>query len=80
MTTLGYRVFMSMIFTLIGVGLYAMHTDQTAGDICRTTGNGLVALAHYVDGPETLVAAGSQLIAKSGRSIEYSCSVTHTSA
>jgi hypothetical protein len=71
---------MSMVFALIGVGLYALYNDKTAGDLCRTTGNGLVALAHYVDGPETLVAAGSHLLAKSGRSIEYSCSVTHTSA
>lgn len=75
-----YRMYMSMIFMLIGVGLYAMHTDRTAGDLCRTTGNGLVALAHYVDGPEAFISAGSHLIAKSGRSIEDGCSVTRTSA
>ena len=57
-----------------------MHTEQTAGDLCRTTGNGLVALAHYVDGPETIVSVGSHLIAKSGRSIEDTCSYTHTNA
>jgi hypothetical protein len=77
---LPFRIFMSMIFALIGVGLYAMYTDKTAGDLCRTTGNGLVALAHYVDGPETIVALGSHLIAKSGHSIEDSCSYTHANA
>jgi hypothetical protein len=71
---------MSVIFTLIGISLYALYTDKTAGDLCRNTGNGLVALAHYVDGPETMVAIGSQLIAKSGHSMKDSCSVAHTSA
>ena len=75
-----YRMFMSMIFTLICISIYAIHTEQTTGDLCRTTGNGLVALAHYVDGPETVVAIGSQLIAKSGESIEDSCSIARTSA
>lgn len=75
-----YRMFMSVVFTLIGISVYALYTDQTAGDLCRSTGNGLVALAHYVDGPETMVAIGSQLIAKSGQTMEDGCSVARTSA
>lgn len=75
-----FRMYMSMIFMLIGVGLYAIYTEKTAGDLCRSTGDGLVALAHYVDGPEAFVSAGSHLIAKSGRKIEDSCSHTHANA
>jgi hypothetical protein len=71
---------MGMIFMLIGVGLYAIYTDKTAGDLCRSTGDSLVALAHYVDGPEAFVSAGSHLIAKGGRNIESSCSLSRTSA
>jgi hypothetical protein len=77
---LKYRMLMSMVFTLMGIGVYALYTDRTAGDLCRSTGSGLVALAHYVDGPESMVAIGSQLIAKSGNSMKDSCSVARTSA
>jgi hypothetical protein len=73
-------MYMSMIFMLIGVGLYAIYTDKTAGDLCRTTGNGLVEFAQYVDGPEAIISVGSHLIAKSGHTIEDSCSVNRTSA
>jgi hypothetical protein len=73
-SSLPFRMFMTAALTLIGICFYALQTKQTAGDLCRNTGSELVVMAHYVDGPEELVSAGSQLIAKSGHSLKDSCS------
>ena len=69
-----FRFFLSAAFVLIGFCLYALGTDQTAGDLCRNSRRNLVAIAHVVDGPESPVAMGSLLLARSGKSIVDTCS------
>lgn len=61
---------------LIAISVYALGTDQTAGDLCRNSGRGIVAIAHFVDGPESPIATGSLLLAKGGKSIVNGC--THS--
>jgi hypothetical protein len=69
-----FRFFLNAAFVLIGICLYALGTDQTAGGICRNSGRGLISIAHVVDGPESPVAIGSLLLAKGGKSIVDTCS------
>jgi hypothetical protein len=71
-----FRYFLSAAFVLIGLCLYALGTDQTAGDLCRNSGRGLISIAHAVDGPESPVATGSLLLARGGKSIVDTCSRT----
>jgi hypothetical protein len=72
--SLRYQFFLTVIFSLITAGFYAIYTDQTGGDLCRHTGHGIASIGQYTDGPEAPVAAASQLIKNAGHKIEDGCS------
>ena len=55
-----FYVLMALLFTMMGVGLYAIATRQTAGSLCRDTGRDIASLDTGVMG-------------KFGRAIEDTC-------